>query len=385
MNRQYDLVIVGGGLAGCLFFAALKHYHPHVQVLLIEKADKLAGNHTWCLHEFDIPENSKAWFTPLLSQSWPHYDVYFPEHSRKLNKPYHSIKSEDLAEKLMRYSSQYRFNTEVLSATKIEDTEFIGLDLGDDKKIVTSSVLFARGWKPISDLKTVGWQKFVGLEVRLRDAHNLVGPILKDVRVPQIDGYRFVYSLPFSLKEVLIEDTYYSTHPGLKVERIEKEIHEYAARRGWVIEEVLRKEVGALPLAMVSPKPRITDWPSIGAESNFFNPVTGYTLPMTLRLVQALMDRSSLTIPSMKRVLNQEFRKEGGRLRYYAMLNRMMFLASKNEQRYRLLERFYRLPEPLIERFYSGQLTWMDQARILMGKPPVPLADAMKAIRTRLV
>ncbi len=384
MNRQYDLVIVGGGLAGCLFMAALKHYHPHFQVLLIEKSDALAGNHTWCLHEFDIPENSRPWFTPLITQSWPHYDVFFPEHSRKLNTPYHSIKSDDLAKKLMQYSSQYLFKNEVKAVLKIEDSEALGLELASGQKILTNSVLFARGWRPISELKTVGWQKFVGLEVRLKETHNLVGPILKDVRVPQIDGYRFVYSLPFSSKEILIEDTYYSTHPGLKIERIEKEIQEYAARRGWVIDEVLRREVGALPLSMVAPKPKIVDWPTIGAETNFLNPVTGYTLPHTLRLVQTLMDRSSLTIASMKRVLNQEFRKETPRLRYYAMLNRMMFLASKNDQRYRLLERFYKLPEPLIDRFYSGQLTLMDQARILMGKPPVPIGEALKAIRAKL-
>jgi lycopene beta-cyclase len=46
-----------------------------------------------------------------------------------------------------------------------------------------------------------------------------------------------------------------------------------------------------------------------------------------------------------------------------------------------VLERFYRLSPPLIQRFYAARLTWRDQARILIGKPPVPIPAAMKCIR----
>jgi lycopene beta-cyclase len=42
-----------------------------------------------------------------------------------------------------------------------------------------------------------------------------------------------------------------------------------------------------------------------------------------------------------------------------------------------VLERFYRLPQPLIERFYAGEATLADKARILAGKPPVPIRRAL--------
>ena len=70
-------------------------------------------------------------------------------------------------------------------------------------------------------------------------------------------------------------------------------------------------------------------------------------------------------------------------------LNRMLFLGADPDQRYRILQRFYTLPQDLVERFYAGQLRSMDKVRILTGKPPIPIRNALgcvsesKAISTR--
>ena len=45
-----------------------------------------------------------------------------------------------------------------------------------------------------------------------------------------------------------------------------------------------------------------------------------------------------------------------------------------------MLARFYRLPEALIERFYAGRSTGADMARVLAGKPPVPVLAAVAAL-----
>ena len=69
--------------------------------------------------------------------------------------------------------------------------------------------------------------------------------------------------------------------------------------------------------------------------------------------------------------------------RYFRLLNRMMFRAAEPPERFRILERFYRLPEGLIARFYAGRLTWRDRARILIGRPPVPVGRALKCLFER--
>ena len=59
----------------------------------------------------------------------------------------------------------------------------------------------------------------------------------------------------------------------------------------------------------------------------------------------------------------------------------MLFRAAEPQERYRVLERFYRLDAGLIARFYAGQSSMFDRARILAGKPPVPIRRAITAVR----
>jgi len=58
----------------------------------------------------------------------------------------------------------------------------------------------------------------------------------------------------------------------------------------------------------------------------------------------------------------------------------MLFLAGRPEKRWQVMQRFYRLDAGLISRFYAGELFLRDKARILCGKPPVPVGEALRAL-----
>jgi lycopene beta-cyclase len=245
-------------------------------------------------------------------------------------------------------------------------------------------VVLARGWD--SPQKTKAWQKYVGLEVELMEPHGLDHAILMDASVPQIDGFRFFQALPWSPTRLLIEDNYYSHHPGLKIERIEQEVLHYMARRKWSVRQVLAHSHGALPLILELPKnqdperlnPEI---PRIGAESGFFHPVAGLTVPTLLRQITAITEKSNLTMPSILRTLREVEDEAKVRLRYDRLMNRLLFRASEPTQRYRVLSHFYRMPEPLIERFYAGKTHVFDQMRLMAGRPPVPWSKALRVLR----
>ncbi|MFC7552947.1 lycopene cyclase family protein [Pseudoroseomonas wenyumeiae] len=68
---------------------------------------------------------------------------------------------------------------------------------------------------------------------------------------------------------------------------------------------------------------------------------------------------------------------------FFRRLNRMLFRAARPGQRYRVLERFYGLPQPLIERFYAAEPSLMDKLRILSGRPPVPVLAALPCLLER--
>jgi lycopene beta-cyclase len=65
------------------------------------------------------------------------------------------------------------------------------------------------------------------------------------------------------------------------------------------------------------------------------------------------------------------------------MLTRMLFGAARPEERRAVMERFYTLPEGLIERFYAGNPRLADMARVLSGKPPVPVGAAIASLAGR--
>jgi lycopene beta-cyclase len=375
------VLIEGAGLAGCMALVALKWRWPELDIRLTSQHpmgekppdSSTVVSKTWCFHEGDVQPESWAWLTPYVSHSWAGYDVHFPRHSRSLSGRYHAIRSTD-------FFNRVRANFPIafqLPQLPVSESKF-------DLKIK------ATGWPSIHKTSDFGWQKFVGIDLKLKSPHGLSRPILKDARIEQIDGYRFFYCLPWSEKSLLIEDTYYSNSPDLDVDKIRQRIFQFAQMQGWEVESEERMEQGALPLDMGmgdSPEPRKHDAQeiSIGAASGLAHPVTGYTTSTLLQQIESMVRGSGenesadvCDLPALAqrvKAVNDNLR-EGSR--YFHLLNRMLFNAAHPSERYVVLERFYRLSPDLISRFYAGRLNWADRARILIGRPPVPLFPAIR-------
>ena len=356
-----SITIAGGGLAGCLMLAALKHRWPNLDVILYEKSPTLSHHQTWSFHHEDVPAECWPWLTPLISKSWPGYDVFFPLFQRRFNSGYYSIRAEDLAAKMMQKYSQFiRFNS---SAE------------------LNSNTIITTGWPHLPRTENFGFQKFVGLDLKLKNSHGLTQPILKDVRWPQTDGYRFFYVLPWSETELLIEDTYYSNSSDLNKAQIKAEILKYAALQNWSVESVVREEAGSLPLDLSPSKPVDLFPLALGAAAGLAHPVTGYTLPVVLQQISTILKCPQADLNLWRQQLKLKNNKIRRPYSYFCFLNRMLFRAAQPDQRYEILQRFYRLPEALISRFYVGQTSVMDQFRILLGRPPVPLLRAISQLR----
>lgn len=370
-SEQPQVWIQGGGIAGCLLLAALRHKWPNLTVRIFERADHLGGSHTWCFHEGDIPKGATAWLKPLISQTWPGYDVQFPKFSRSFDKPYHGIRSQDLFKKIQQSFPEFLnlSTTDSAFQTQLEEAKARGLDV---------TVITATGWPHLQN-HPYGYQKFVGLDVELKNPHGLKRALLKDVTIPQTDGYRFFYLLPWSENSLLVEDTYYSNSSELNVVSVDSEIRNYIKAKGWEIQKIHRRETGCLPIPLYrEPTPTGA---MLGAASGLAQPVTGYTLPQTLATIQNFLNENDPSQAGYLRALEKTRKFYQGRFRYLRLLNRMMFLAGTPDKRYQILERFYGLSESLIERFYSGRLTWRDRIRVLVGKPPVPVLEALKVLR----
>lgn len=367
-QSDYRVDIVGDGLAGRLVFTALKWRWPDLDLKLIRSHAPRTTSPTWCFHESDVRTDSWTWLRRYVSKSWDGYDVLFPSHRRTLHSKYHSIQSHSFFQQ-----------TDNDISSGFLDSPREAVDLAID----------CTGWPATTVDADIGWQKFVGLDLTLQEPHGLEHPILKDATVPQIDGYRFFYCLPWSETSLLVEDTYYSNSPDIHIEALRKEILTYADARGWRVKSIDRQETGSLPLALSSRDFQISETKTsirIGAASGLAHPVTGYTTPILFRQIEALVGNSAsevFDIESLKHRLDVENIQIKKGFSYFHLLNRMLFRAAVPSQRFKVLERFYHLNSELISRFYSARLTAFDRARILIGRPPVSVWNALRVLSSR--
>lgn len=369
MNSAFDYVLVGGGLQNALLALALRDRQPAARIALVERASALGGNHTWSFHEGDVPEAARRWIEPLVAHRWSSYDVRFPALARTVRHAYATIPSARVNEVVGSALASARGSS---LFTGVEATEVgpRGVRLADGRSLEGALVVDARGPGSRGGSPPAGFQKFVGLELALEEATAPARPLIMDATVPQADGFRFVYVLPLAPDRVLVEDTRFSDTDVLEREALREGVLEYARARGLSPFTVRREEEGVLPLPWASPRPRPLRPPlEAGYAGGFFHPVTGYSLPVALRLASLVA-----ALPA-ERVFGPELQAFVGRhraqVRFAHLLNWMLFRAYPPASRWHVLERFYReMPDDTIRRFYALELTLRDRARLLVGRPP---------------
>lgn len=369
MSTVYDLALVGGGLQNGLIALALRHVRPDARIALIERGPRVGGNHTWCFHADDVADTSTPWLDPLVVTRWPGYDVAFPDHARRLASPYSCVTSERLAacveDAVAVPGSELLVDTAVVATTA--DRVVVRTRGGDTRELAARLVIDARG--PDEAPQTgCGWQKFLGQELVLAAPHGLDRPLLMDATVAQLDGFRFVYVLPLSARRLLVEDTCFSDSAYLDAAELRTRIARYMTDRGWTVTETAREEVGVLPLPWSYEQPAPARPLVAGYAGGWFHPVTGYSFPIAARLATFLAPR----IPDdvFGAALAEHARAHARQLAFALRLNWMLFKWFAPADRYHVLERFYRLPEDVIRRFYALATTPTDRARILVGRPP---------------
>jgi lycopene beta-cyclase len=377
---RFDVVLVGGGLSAGLIALALAKRRPDVSVAIIESGPSFGGNHTWSSFGSDLSPEGAELVKPIIAHRWPEYEIRFPGFTRHIPSGYQSAFSHRLHDALeAALPLEARFLGVPVVSVKPD-----GVVLANQQAIAAGAVLDARGQREAPFLE-LGFQKFVGLEVELEEPHGLEGPIIMDANVDQLDGYRFVYTLPFTPTTAMIEDTYFAD--GLELDRaaVAARVHAYAATQGWRIRRILREEDGVLPMTIAGDiEAHLASFPAgvvpVGMAAGLFHPATGYSFPDAVRLAIHIAELPDLSGAAIDRAVRAYAKRTWKGRGFYRLLNKMLFRAAYPQERRHILERFYGLSDGLVCRFYAGHSTLRDKMRVLSGKPPIPILRAIRGI-----
>jgi lycopene beta-cyclase len=373
---EFDHLIVGGGLQGCLLAQAIAAHRPAAKVLLVERADDLCGNHTWSFHESDIPQEARGWFDPLVAHRWPGYRVRFPGLSRRVGIPYATITSDRLREATRALtaadSSAGRRPLVIRSGEACEIVSPSRVRLGDATDVEAATVIDCRGRAAGGPPRGAGYQSFIGHEYRTDRPWPAAEPTVMDVRPDQACGFEFLYELPLGPDRVLLEYTRFSGEPACDESRAEALIATRLAEAGVASLELVRTERGCLPMPYATPARGEGLSVAGGYAGGWYHAATGYSMPLAVRFAD-IAGRS--TPDSIAAELAAAASQDSLRRGFARFLNRLLFCLVTPRDRWKIFRRFYRvLSEERIARFYAHRFTVADAARIVIGRPPTGLA-----------
>lgn len=368
-GHTFDHLLVGGGLQNGLIAWLLLQRDPEARVALVEAGHCIGGNHTWSYHATDVPEHVQELVAPLAEHAWDEYQVHFPGIIRHVRLGYRSLHSSHL-DRLLRLQFSTAPHASLLLSSPVSEVHPDRVVLASGTSLTGRTVIDARG--PVLDSSPkarAGYQKFVGLELSLGAPARTRSPILMDACVPQEDGFRFFYVLPFAPDRVLIEDTRFSEEPALDHEALEEGILQYARERGYDVNQVLRRESGVLPMPYVSRSAWSRNMPlAAGYGGGFIHPATGYSFPVALRVALHVADCAPES--PLGAGWDDLVRRHRTQYRFATFLNRLLFTAYSPEDRYHIFQQFYQQPDAAIGRFYRLELERSDMARMFTGAPP---------------
>ncbi len=338
------VIIIGGGIWGCLLAYRLKTHRPEIIFKLYEPTHDVGEGLSWTFHQGDLNPEAARWIRPFVSKSWGSYQVEFPKFTKIISNKFNLI-----------HSSQFEKVLKEILPENIYHNDEIDIE---DALVEGRFVIDTRNF---GHFKPRGFQKSLGFNFKLKIPHELRSPITMDTKIPQLDGFRYLQFFPLSESELLVRDVRHSQNPSFHTGSIKQDMIDEMIKRGWEIESVddgQEFSLNGVPDTEVS----VRSEGRVINLSGLFHDTTGDALPDAVRLIDRMV-QTSFRLGELKEVVkNYRMEREANR-KYFRYLNR-----SQNNQQ--IFQCLYQMPSLLRSKFYAGEIEFLDLCWALLGLKP---------------
>jgi len=368
---RYDYIIAGSGCAGLsLLYKILQT--PSLQnksILVIDKDQKKSNDRTWCFWE-----KNPGPFESIVYAKWNKLEFLSTDFKKELNLEsytYKMIQGIDFYNFVINYAKKFKnvsFVQESINSIDNIDKKAV---LKTTKNTYTANYIFnsTNLFNPKINEQNSLLQHFKGWLIKTeKPVFNPEIGRLMDFRVSQENGATFMYVLPTSATEALVEYTLFSPRV------LDKEVYTLELKK-YIKEELeidnytlIHQESGVIPMSLAkfeqNPKLNVIN---IGTSGGYTKASSGYTFQFIqkniIEIINNLVEGNNIIQPT-------SFKNK-----YYQWVDRTLIdvlLSNKLTGKYVFTQMFQKVPVERILAFLGNESSYLEDLLIFKSFPVKP-------------
>lgn len=378
--KHFDYIFTGTGLASLMtiYKMVLSGKFTDKSILLLDQDSKKTNDRTWCFWE----KEESIW-NPVISKKWDMALFANKDFKRDLElKPYTYNKISGLDfynfvfERISNLPNVTFLNEKVTDINELETHVFVGTEENRYTANYLFNSIYTKAFVESQTKYPVLQQHFVGWFIKsASEVFNADKVTFMDFSVEQKENTRFMYVLPTSATEALVEYTLFS-EKLLATEEYEKEIQLYLNQLGIRQYEIIEKEQGSIPMTCYPFWKKNTKRVlNIGTAGGWTKASTGYTFKnsdkKSSELVEFITNKSASTPLSMK-----TFHKKS-RFWFYDLLL-LDILYRHNELGSSIFSSLFKKGNPqFIFKFLDEETNFFEDVKVILKCPKFPFIKAL--------
>ncbi|OUL62479.1 lycopene cyclase family protein [Flavobacterium sp. AJR] len=373
--KHYDYIFTGTGLSAMMtvYKMVLSGKFTGKSILLIDEDTKKTNDRTWCFWEKEesIWENtiSKKWDLALFANENFKRDLELKPYK------YNQIRSLDFYNsvfELIKKQENITFlNDKVTDINELETHVFVATSTNTFTCNQLLNSIYNKALVESQQKYPVLQQHFIGWFIKSNQAvFNSEQVTFMDFSVAQKGNTRFMYVLPTSTTEALIEYTLFS-HSLLEKQEYESEIKNYIQKLGIQDYEIIEKEQGSIPMTCYPFWKRNTNRVlNIGTAGGWTKASTGYTFKKS--------DKKSTQLVSFLET-QTDFRKFHKKSKFWFYDLLLLDILDRNNELGSSIfsDMFQKGNSALIFKFLDEETNLIEDVKVILKCPKMPFIKAL--------